>query len=67
MYVCVYIYQEKDELMGMHVTNPRFGLTHTNDTRKVLRPVKVLYAEREREGVGGRRARARVRTPSQDV
>ena len=30
---------EKDMRMGMFVTNPRFGLSHTNDTGKVLRPV----------------------------
>jgi len=30
---------------GRHVTNPRFGLSHTNDTRKVLRPVKDLQRD----------------------
>lgn len=35
--------KERDPRMGMHVTNPRFGLAHTNDTRKVLRPVKDMW------------------------
>lgn len=37
--------KEKDLRMGMHVTNPRFGLSHTNDTRKVLRPVKDMWRD----------------------
>ena len=36
---------EKDKLMGMHVTNPRFGLAHTNDTRRVIRPIQDLWRD----------------------
>ena len=33
---------EMDHDLGIHVTNPRFGMAHTNDTNDVIKPVTYL-------------------------
>uniref|UniRef100_A0A7S4UKL5 Uncharacterized protein n=1 Tax=Guillardia theta TaxID=55529 RepID=A0A7S4UKL5_GUITH len=36
---------EKDRLLARHITNPRFGTSHTNDTSRVIRPFDTLRKE----------------------
>eukprot|EP00960_Hanusia_phi_P066463 766404-Hanusia_phi.AAC.1 len=36
---------EKDRLLARHITNPRFGTSHTNDTSQVIRPSESLREE----------------------
>ncbi|EKX45437.1 hypothetical protein GUITHDRAFT_108705 [Guillardia theta CCMP2712] len=40
---------ETDPYLATHVTNPRFGLAHTNKSQEVLRPVETLRSALEEE------------------